>query len=588
MRLKSVLIAVAGAGLALGGCTTAPQENNLAGDFLSGRFAERRNSIDDAAAAYAKAREHAPQEVPILRDAFFYHLAGGDIDAAANYAREIIAIGKDADDGLASLTLAAQAIKAGRYKPARAILVGNVSSPLLKSVAFLTDVWIEEGISGPSGALDRIASPGSDVFTGFNALHKGLLYEATGEMDKARGAFEASAFGVGDPIGRDALGAFLERAGETEDARQYYALLGAEPGPMRREAEMGLARLDKGRASKEYLNTTPAEGAAYAFYAFAGAVIQQAAGERARAEEAGFRVGDPRYNYPLALARIALYLNPDLAEARRLIGTILNIYEEYDAASEVLAAIPPSSPHFEQARIEMAGMLLVQDKAKEAIRILKDALRRDVDSDGQELHWSLANIYANEGDHEEAVKALNAIIASVEKASDETPPEKAAWRFYVSRGASLIELGRWDDAEKDLQRAVEIAPEEPAALNYLGYSWAERGVNLDEAFKLIEKAVELEPDSGAIIDSLGWAHYQRGEYEKAAPYLEQAAALEPSDPTITDHLGDVYWRLGRKIEAGYQWRRSLELEPNEKLEKSLHEKLEKGLPEVESAAPEKQ
>ena len=184
--------------------------------------------------------------------------------------------------------------------------------------------------------------------------------------------------------------------------------------------------------------------------------------------------------------------------------------------------------------------------------------------------------------------ARNAIIASVEKASDETPPEKAAWRFYVSRGASLIELGRWDDAEKDLQRAVEIAPEEPAALNYLGYSWAERGVNLDEAFKLIEKAVELEPDSGAIIDSLGWAHYQRGEYEKAAPYLEQAAALEPSDPTITDHLGDVYWRLGRKIEAGYQWRRSLELEPNEKLEKSLHEKLEKGLPEVESAAPEKQ
>jgi len=149
VRLKSVLIAVAGAGLALGGCTTAPQENNLAGDFLSGRFAERRNSIDDAAAAYAKAREHAPQEVPILRDAFFYHLAGGDIDVAANYAREIIAIGKDADDGLASLTLAAQAIKAGRYKPARAILVGNVSSPLLKSVAFLTDVWIEEGISGP-------------------------------------------------------------------------------------------------------------------------------------------------------------------------------------------------------------------------------------------------------------------------------------------------------------------------------------------------------------------------------------------------------------------------------------------------------
>ncbi|MEX0645890.1 MAG: tetratricopeptide repeat protein, partial [Parvularculaceae bacterium] len=152
-----------------------------------------------------------------------------------------------------------------------------------------------------------------------------------------------------------------------------------------------------------------------------------------------------------------------------------------------------------------------------------------------------------------------------------------AWRYYVARGGSLLELGRWPEAESDLKRAVEIAPEEPAALNYLGYSWAERGVNLEEAFSLIEKAVALQPESGAIIDSLGRAHYQLGRYAKAVGHLEEAVRLEPGDPTITDHLGDVYWRLGRETEARYQWRRALTLDPPEKLKASVEIKIDRGL-----------
>jgi Flp pilus assembly protein TadD len=160
------------------------------------------------------------------------------------------------------------------------------------------------------------------------------------------------------------------------------------------------------------------------------------------------------------------------------------------------------------------------------------------------------------------------------------PPREDAWRFFISRAASLMELGRWSTAEVDLKRAVEIAPEEATTLNYLGYSWAERGEHLDEAFKLIEKAVALEPGSGAIIDSLGWAHYQLGQYSDAVGHLEQAAALEAADPTITDHLGDVYWRLGREREARYQWRRALELKPSERVRKQIEKKLEQGLDPV--------
>lgn len=577
MRLRNLPIALAALS-ALCACASVEADNSLAGDFLSGRFAERRNAIENAADAYARASASAPQQVEILRDAFFFHLASGDVDGAALYARDLVSIGDGADDGLARLTLAAKAIKEDRLKQSRALLNEEPGVRFMKSVFFLTGVWVEDGLSGPGAALARLENPGADVFGGFSALHKGLLSEKAGLIDDARTAFEVAAFGVGDPIGRIALGPFLERT-DPAAAREYYGLLGGDYGPARREAELGLRRLRKGRPSGAFRETTPAEGAAFAFYAFAGAITQQAADERARAEEAGFNVGEPRYNYPLALARLALYLKPDFDEARRLVGTILNIYGEYEAAAEVLAAIPPSSPHYEQARIDIASGLLARDERNAALRILKEAIRRD--PGGDELKWSLANLQAQDGDHGGAVETLDAVIGALGAA-----PEKGAWRFYVSRAASLIELGRWSDAEADLKRAVELAPEEPAALNYLGYSWVERGINLQEAFDLIEKAVALEPHSGAIIDSLGWAHYQLRQYDEAVPYLEQAAALEPGDPTITDHLGDVYWRLGRKVEARYQWRRALELEPGEKLEKSLRAKLESGLdaPEGESRA----
>lgn len=575
MRLSNVLLF---AGLLAGAsCATPDAENSLTGDYLAGRLAARVNAIDDAAAAYSAAHAAAPGQVDILRDAFFYHLAAGEIDAAAPYAEKLLAIGGEASsDGLARVLLAARALKAGRLRQAREILDGPMDTPFVKSVGFLTDVWIEAGLAGPEAAMSRLEKTGTDVFAGFNPLHRALLAEMAGKIDEARAAHQASVFALGGPVGRAAYGAFLERHGDEETARAYYQLLAGEAGPARRTAEAGLARLERGRASRAYARTTPNAGAAIAFYSFGAAMIDQAAGQRARAAEAGFVLGEPRFNLPLALTRIALYLDPTLDEARRLVGTILNVYGDYDGAAAALSHIAPSSPYFEQARIEMARGLMAQERPADAIKLLKNAIRRD--PRGRELRFTLANIYANEDEHALAVTVLDDLIARV---GDE--PDEDAWRYHVARGGSYLELDRWPEAEADLERAVELAPDEPTALNYLGYSWAERGVNLERAFELIEKAVELEPRSGAIIDSLGWAYYQRGEYEEAVVHLERAAALEPDDATITDHLGDVYWRLGRETEARYQWRRALELDPDERLRTAIEKKLKEGLPAEEGA-----
>ena len=586
---------------ALAGCASAPREPSLAGQYLAGRFAASSNSVGDAAAAFADGSAIAPGESELLKGALFFYLADGDIESAAVYARRILAAkplapageattddaasadatkvkagdpsapdDAAADEGLAHVTLAAEALKRGRLEDARAHLSGSMESPFLESIAFLMDVWIEKGLSGPEAALAKIDNPDPRLFAGFNTLHRALLSEEAGRIDAARASYQAAVFSFGGPVGRAAYGAFLERAGDEAAARSYYEILAADSGPWRRAAAQAYQRLERGAPTKAFAQTTPAEGAAIAFFSIGGAFVEHAVVERARAIKAGFTVGAPPLDLPLALAQIALYLDPDRVEARQLVGMILDGYEDYEAARAVLEPIPPSSPQYEQARVGIASGYVATGDGGEAARVLRNAIRHDRDS--VELKWMLGNLYAGQGEHGRAVEAYSGVIKTLGK-----NPSDDAWRYYVARGGSLLEMGRWPEAEADLKRAVEIAPGEPTALNYLGYSWAERGVNLEEAFRLIEKAVELQPESGAIIDSLGWAHFQLGRYDDAVGHLEEAVRLEPGDPTITDHLGDVYWRLGRETEARYQWRRALTLDPPEKLKASVEQKIERGL-----------
>jgi tetratricopeptide (TPR) repeat protein len=128
-----------------------------------------------------------------------------------------------------------------------------------------------------------------------------------------------------------------------------------------------------------------------------------------------------------------------------------------------------------------------------------------------------------------------------------------------------------------MQTALQLYPEHPLVLNYLGYSWVDQGVNLDEGMRMIKRAVEQRPDDGYIVDSLGWAYYRLGNFEEAVKHLEQAVELKPEDPTINDHLGDAYWRVGRKLEARFQWAHARDLKPEpEELDK-IEAKLKVGL-----------
>jgi Flp pilus assembly protein TadD len=157
--------------------------------------------------------------------------------------------------------------------------------------------------------------------------------------------------------------------------------------------------------------------------------------------------------------------------------------------------------------------------------------------------------------------------------------------LFYDRGVALERAGQWDRAETDLKHALELKPEQPLVLNYLGYSWIDRGENLEEGLKMIEKAVELRPDDGYIVDSLGWAHYRMGDYAGAVEQLEKALELVPQDPTINDHLGDAYWQSGRLSEARYQWQRALQFGPQENEIQPIEEKLQSGLKTPAPSSP---
>jgi Flp pilus assembly protein TadD len=157
-------------------------------------------------------------------------------------------------------------------------------------------------------------------------------------------------------------------------------------------------------------------------------------------------------------------------------------------------------------------------------------------------------------------------------------PEKRHWVYFYSRGTCYERLKAWPKAEADLQKALQLFPDQPLVLNYLGYSWVDQNKNLKQGMQLIEKAVQLKPDDGYIVDSLGWAHFRQGNYKDAVRYLEKAVELRPEDPVLNDHLGDALWRVGREREARFQWDQSLTLSPEPEDAEKIRKKLAKGLP----------
>jgi len=272
----------------------------------------------------------------------------------------------------------------------------------------------------------------------------------------------------------------------------------------------------------------------------------------------------------LLYARCALQLRPDLALARLLLSDVLSAQNKPEESLAILAEFPPNSPYSWSARLRVAANLEMLDRTDEAVAQLKNMSSEAPTRAGADMQ--LGDLLRAKKRFNEAVDAYDEAIRRLRASG---MPER--WSLYYSRGIALERSGQWKPSEADLLHALELKPDQPLVLNYLGYSWIDRGENLERGLKMIEKAVELRPEDGYIVDSLGWAHYRLGDYSNAVEYLEKAIELVPEDPTINDHLGDAYWQSGRPSEARFQWRRALQFGPEADEIKPIEAKLDRGL-----------
>jgi Flp pilus assembly protein TadD len=260
------------------------------------------------------------------------------------------------------------------------------------------------------------------------------------------------------------------------------------------------------------------------------------------------------------------------------LGDLYEAMKKPELANKIYERVPANSPLLRNAQIQMAMNLDTLERPDEA----KANLEKLVAANPGDLEaiMALGNVLRGHKQFAECADVYSKGIDTIAKV------EKSNWVIYYFRGICYERAKQWSSAEADLKRSLELYPEQPHVLNYLGYSWIDQGVNLDEGMRMIKRAVEQRADDGYIVDSLGWAYYRLGNMEEAVKQLERAVELKPEDPTINDHLGDAYWKVGRVLEARFQWSHARDLKPEPEDLVKIEAKLQSGLPDDTASSAE--
>ena len=504
-----------------------------------------------------------PKNAELLERAFVSFLADGAMPEAFRAAERLAA--QDPSNGLAHLALGVRDLKNCQYGQARSHFSRGGKGRAADLTATLLTAWALAGAGDGKRALetaDRLK--GERAYSVFRDYHAGLIADSSATPPRrsaASGGLDADKTTLRIV---DAYGRFEARRGRPESAvaayKTYEDLVPRHP--VVRDA------LEKLRAGKPLgpLAASPQDGAAEVLYGLGAAGGQQ--GDELPA---------------IVYLRLALYLNPEHALALVTLADVLERLKQTERAVEVYSRIPETSPVRPSADIQIGLGLEQLGRGEEAVKHLEALTQKRPDD--VEVITALGNVLRARKRYAEAAEVYT---KAVEKIGE---PDRSHWTLFYFRGTAYERAKQWQKAEADLKKALELVPDnqpngKSQVLNYLGYSWVDTGINIDEAFKLLQRAVDLNPRDGMIIDSLGWAYYRLGRTDDAVRELEKAVELKPGDPVINDHLGDAYWKVGRKLEARFQWQHAKDSNPEpEDLEKIVA-KLQKGLGEEKPAAAE--
>jgi len=532
------------------------------GAYLAGRLAQSETDTRVAADMMLEALRRDPGQPELIARAFIAALLDGRPDAL-RLARRL------PESQAAQLLLIGNEAQAGRWDRAETRIralprtgPGGFLQPLLLA-------WAQQGRGQTDAALATLR-PLSEAgpLRGIHALHMALIADLAGRPRDAERAIRIAMEQSPEPSLRlvQLSAGILARAGREADALRLLEGLGRGMSDYAIFATTEAQR----RAILTNRNLASAvEGMAEAHLALAAALASQAGaqgGSAARPGTPAAGAGDGA----LILARLALKLRPGFAPTLLLIAEQLADERHHAAAFAVLEQVPADDPLAPVAALRRATLLDRMDRLAEAEAALERLAAEFAQAPQPPAR--LGDLRRARSRFPEAIPAYDQALERLGTAS------AAAWPLLYARGIAHERAGSWPRAEADFQRALELSPEQPYVLNYLAYTWVERGEKFVEARRMLERAVELRPNDGNIVDSLGWALFKLGDIPGAIRWMERAVELESRNSVINDHLGDVYWAAGRQQEARFQWRRALTLEPEPADLAKIQVKLRDGLP----------
>lgn len=619
------------------------ERRSLFGSYLSGRIATRQRDMDAAAEHYERALAKDPENGDIVKQALRAELATADWERASKLAPRVVK--RDDDNRQARLFLGIAAFKSGDQKTAREHFAKAASGPIGELASALATAWSFAGEGNSDGAFKALDVLNKAKWAQYYRLyHRALIADVLGLRVEARKAYN-ELFKSDQRTLRLAL-AYAQHAASASDFKLARRILDDHLKVANTTHPLARALLSDVRKNQvvPLLLANASHGMAEVFYSLGEALTGEGGVDiGAIYLQFSFFV---RPSFPMALITMG-----SVYEATRRYDEAIKVYGRIPTASplffngEVRRAVNLNQlKKFEDARSALNGLVDRFATGVEAAPELEgSALNERIQSQLKELKLysgevdgvlgpsarrGIRNFQVQQGLGVDgiagpttrtaldfatgstddifkkgralrALLTLGTVLRGHEKFQDAADiysraisliknPTKQHWRYYYSRGVSYERLKDWPKAEADLLKALELNPDEPLTLNYLGYSWVDQNLNLKKALGMIKKAVKIKPDDGYFVDSLGWAYYRQGKFEEATRYLERAVELRAEDPTINDHLGDAYWRVGRKIEARFQWEQALSLGAEKPEATKIRKKIASGMDDGKKSRVAKQ
>jgi tetratricopeptide (TPR) repeat protein len=536
--------------------------SSFSGAYLAARIAEGDNDLDSAIAYYKQALAFDPGDTGLQQSLMLSLIAQGRFDESLVYADKL----KEVPDveRFSRLALAVDSFHKKDFTKAQYWLKLSLESDLDRLISGVMSGWAQQGAGEATDAMASIDKlQGPDWFGLFKAFHRALIADASGMPEKAEAIYAATlqdttAGGAAPETwmrNAQAYASFLARKGDK--AKAISVLDQAEAfSPGKLEIVALRDRIAKGDKIPPFVSG-PSDGASEILLDLATALNRGG--------------GEPFVRLYL---QYALALRPDSDAALVQLAAVAEQLKDGEGAIALYRRIPDSSPLKELSDLQLGLNLADLDRHDEAITHLKAFV--DAHPNDMRAYLALGGVYSSKDDFRSAANLYDKAVEVLKT------PTAANWNIFYQRGIAYERLKEWPKAEPNFRRALELQPDQPQVLNYLGYSWVDMNTNLKEGLAMIQKAVDLRPSDGYIVDSLGWAYFRLGRFDDAVREMERAVSLKPEDPVLNDHLGDAYWRVGRKLEATFQWNQARDLKPDPDVLATLQQKLMKGLPPIES------